>query len=129
MALLKIVKDEYKNEDALDNVVKYVLNRYKMPSWIWGGSGISMYAPAESMHIIKRAYDKTTGKQVEHIILAFSKKEQRLLCKEFILQVACDICNFFWNVQVLFGVHERKNTYIADDMHIFKNCISSLLLS
>lgn len=115
MAVLKIVINRYENTNAIANLVNYVLNEEKMPHGCWGGKGISLYAPAETMYAVKNIYDKTTGKQAEHFILAFSKEESAKLTFDLIYKIAYDICNLLGNVQVLFGLHEVRNTYFSDD--------------
>ena len=133
MAILKLKRDPYINDDAVTNLVNYVLNEQKMPSRIFGGTGISLSDPAESMYKIKNAYDKATGKQVEHFILAFNQMEQRLLVATFIYEIAYEICNFFHGVQVLFAVHEVNNSYLSDDyrdnalhIHFVVNTVNTL---
>ena len=81
----------------------------------YGGLGIRLDNPADSMYRIKNIFDKNTGKQAEHFILAFNKREQSTLVIPFIREIAYDICGFFKNVQILFAVHEVKNTYISED--------------
>ena len=115
MAILKLIRDEYVNQDAMYNLVHYVLNANKMPSRCFGGTGISLTSPADSMYKIKNVYDKTTGKQAEQFVLAFNYKESRLLNSYFIEQIAYEVCKYFEGVQVLFALHETGNTYISDD--------------
>ena len=61
----------------------------------YGGLGIRLDNPADSMYIIKNIFDKNTGKQAEHFILAFNKREQSTLVIPFIREIAYDICGFF----------------------------------
>lgn len=123
MAVLKLIRDTYINQDAMYNLINYVLNPQKMPSWCYGGTGISLTNPADSMYKIKNVYDKMVGKQAEHFVLAFSSKESRLLNSYFVEQIAYDVCKFFDGMQVLFALHEIGNTYLSadygdDNMHI-----------
>lgn len=115
MAVLKLVRDEYINQNAVYNLVHYVLNADKMPSGCYGGTGVSLTNPADSMYKIKNVFDKTTGKQAEHFVVAFNKKESRLLTPYYVEQIAYDICKYFRGVQVLFALHEVGNTYMSDD--------------
>lgn len=115
MAVVKIVNDAYKNDDAIQNLIAYVLNKNKMPHRSFGGVGIDFRNPAESMMTIKNVFEKSFGKQAEHVILAFDKMETRFLAIPFIEQIAQDVCMFFNGLQVLFAVHEVKNSYISDD--------------
>ena len=115
MAVIKIVNDTYRNDDAIPNLIAYVLNENKMPHRCFGGVGIDFRNPAASMMTIKNVFEKEYGKQAEHVILAFDKMESRFLVIPFIEQIAQDVCMFFCGLQVMYAVHEVKNTYLSDD--------------
>ena len=115
MAVLKLVRNEYRNEDAINNLINYVLDDEKMPNRCFGGNGISLYTPAKCMYTVKSVFHQTTGKQAEHFILAFNKNEICSLTIPVISKIAYDVCDFFKESQILFAVHEVKNTYYSDD--------------
>ena len=115
MAVLKLMHGEYQNEDAMDNLINYALNKEKMPSCCFGGRGISLENPLQSMNAIKNTYGQNAGKQAEHFVLAFDESEYPNLTLEKIYRVCYDICEFFKSVQVLFALHEVKNTYYSED--------------
>lgn len=115
MAVLKLVRGEYRNEDAMKNLLTYVLNATKMPHNCYGGRGVSLENPLQSMNAVKNAYGQCTGKQAEHFILAFDRYENPNLTLPKIYNLAYDICEFFRDVQVLFALHEVKNSYLTDD--------------
>ena len=115
MAVLKLIRGKYQNEDAIDNLVSYVLNKEKMPSECYGGRGVSLNNPIYSMKTIKNIYGQVAGKQAEHFILAFDDGEYPNLTLENIYHLAYSICEFFRDSQVLFALHEIKNTYLSDD--------------
>lgn len=123
MAVLKLVRDGYKEHNAVYNLVNYVLDANKMPSRCFGGVGVDLHGPGKSMYRIKNVFDKTTGNQAEHFILAFSENESRMLSTYLIYQIAYEICDYFKGLQVLFALHEVKNTYKSpcyedDSVHI-----------
>ena len=62
MAVFKLVRDGYKEYDALYKLVKYVLDADKMPSRCFGGNGINLYRPADSMYRVKNVFDKKSLK-------------------------------------------------------------------
>ena len=115
MAILKLKKGTYTNVDATDNLMNYLLDEEKMPSKCFGGNGVSLDNPAGTANTATKVFGQTTGKQAEHFILAFDNDEKCRLNIELILKLAYDICDFFQGVQILFALHERKNTYVADD--------------
>ena len=121
MAILKLIRGEYRNSDAIKNLVNYILDINKMPSRCWGGIGVPMGNPVDAMYRIKNVFDKTAGKQAEHFVLAFDSREAENLSPYFMTEIAYEICVFFKNVQVIFAVHEVKNTYISDDY--CDNCV------
>lgn len=115
MAVFKLVRDGYKEQNALYKLVNYVLNENKMPSKCFGGNGINLYRPADSMYRIKNVFDKKFGNQAEHFIIAFDDNESRLLSAYHINQIAYEICDYFKGVQILFALHEVNNTYESYD--------------
>jgi len=121
MAICKIKQEAYRNVDAIDRIIGYLLNAEKMPHRCYGGNGISLSHPAQSMNVVKHAYNKTGGKQAEHFVLAFSKQENAMLTITFIEEIAYQICDFFKDVQIFFAVHEVKNSFLSDDYA--DNCV------
>ena len=107
MAVLIISRGEYRNTDAIDRLTNYVLN----PSCCYGGNGVDLCNPAKSMKKMKSICDQTTGKQAEHIILAFSHSEHSFIYTTLLRKIGYEICNFFNNAQVLFSLHECSDTY------------------
>lgn len=120
MAILKIINEGYRNTNAIDKLVNYVLNPNKMPSKCYGGNGISLYTPTDSMNVIKKVYGKTTGRQAVHFILAFTRKEISSVPPSLLKMLGDNICTFFRDVQVLYSLHEYSDQYgdfIADGIH------------
>ena len=115
MAVLKLVKGNYRNEDAMENLLAYVLDEEKMPHQCYGGRGVSLVNPLQSMRAVKNVYGQVTGKQAEHFIVAFDKRENPSLTLQKLYSLGYDICEFFEGVQVLFALHEVKDSYIYDD--------------
>ena len=113
MAILKLVRDSYRNTDAIDNLTKYLLNKDKMPNMCFGGTGVMLSDPATSMNMTKKLLGQTHGKQLEHFILAFDDVEGFGLTADIdrTTMFAYEICAFFSGAQTLFALHEIKNTY------------------
>lgn len=76
-AIFKIVgeADNYKNADAVEKVIKYVLKREKRREQdLWGSMGTinkSEEGIMADFHKIKRLYEKEDGLQVKHLMLSW----------------------------------------------------------
>ena len=115
MAVLKLIKKPYRDDDVINNLVGYALNQDKMINMCYGGSGVSIENPIESMYAMKKALNLPSGKQAEHFILAFNQKELSKLTIPLIKQIAYDICEYFQGIQVVFALHEINNDYYSTD--------------
>ena len=118
MAVLKLVRGEYRNEDAMDNLVHYILNTDKMPNACFGGTGVVLSCPSECMYAMKQTFGKLTGKMAEHLIIAFNEDEISNLTIQKIFSLAYDVCDYFEGVQVLFGLHEYGDIHFEDDFDV-----------
>ena len=107
MAVVKVINGEYKNEDAIKNLVHYVLDKEKMPGQGFGATGVSLTTPVESFTLIQNAFGHNYGKRAEHIVLSFSEAEQSGMDRYDLMRAAYDICNSFEGRQCLFAFHEK----------------------
>ena len=115
MAVFKIIKGEYKNKDAIKNVITYILGKgkeNKTPNNIFGALGVdyeNINLTISQFEKIQRVYRKDSGKRILHIVVGFSKKEAFSL--QQYLSIGYDIAKLFGGEhQVFFGLHEnRKN--------------------
>lgn len=120
MAVLKLIRNSYRNTSAPANVISYCLNPQKMPNNCYGGQGISLFDPVSSMLSIKNIFCHNYGKQVEHFVLSFDKDEIPNLSISKILHLSYAICEFFEGNQVLFVLHEtddKNELEYADEFH------------
>lgn len=108
MAVLKLIRDAYRNTTAPENVINYCLNPQKIQSNCYGGSGISLSDPCGSMQKIKDIFCHNYGKQLEHFVLSFDKEEIPNLSIPKILHLSYAICEFFEGNQILFALHETN---------------------
>lgn len=112
MAVIKLTRNTYRNHTAPQNVICYCLNPQKMPSNCFGGHGISLFDPYNSMLSIKGIFCQNSGKQLEHFVLSFDKNEIQNLSIPKILHLSYAICEFFEGNQMLFALHEVNNKNI-----------------
>ncbi len=114
MAVLKLIRNTYRNQTAPENVINYCLNPQKMPNNCYGGHGISLYNPYNSIMSIKNIFCHNYGKQLEHFVLSFDKDEIHNLSIPKILNLSYAICEFFEGNQILFALHEIDNNEFND---------------
>ena len=115
--------NDYKNPDAVDKVVKYILRkegRLKADGkigkyYIFGSIGVyskDIFGIIDDFKKLKQIHDKTDGVQIKHIIISFKKqpdlKSSKL--KKLIIQTL----KYFGNkYQLVYAVHED-----TDNLHI-----------
>lgn len=119
MAVLKLIRNTYRNQTAPENVINYCLNPEKIPSNCYGGSRISLADPCGSMQKIKDIFCHNYGKQLEHFILSFDKDEIHNLSIPKILHLSYAICEFFEGNQIMFALHETDGKNELDDLAEF----------
>ena len=117
MAILKIIRDKYRNETSVQNLIEYCLNPHKMPSNCYGGQGISFLNPCDCIETVKTVFCHNYGKQMEHFVLNFDKSELPRLSIFKILNLSYAICEYFSGRQILFSLHERNDEAEAN-LHI-----------
>ena len=105
MAILKKINGKYTNEDAIYNLVNYILDRSKMPDLIAGGQGIHLNQPFECMDDIRCIFNHT-GRQAEHYVLSFTDDEMSRFNPYTARVLGYSLCEFFEGVQVLFAYHQ-----------------------
>ncbi len=98
-------KGKYRNKDAKENLVAYILNPQKVKSGYCDSFGVDCNNPAKSMHEVSEKFGKDNGVQMRHIIISFSRYELRdsTTANEIAYQIAEKIATRF---QCVYGVHE-----------------------
>jgi hypothetical protein len=117
MAIIKIVNKKYKNIDAIEKLVKYILDPKKRIHNITGAIGTD---PGDIDIIIRQFYTvqkmhrNCKGKRICHLVLSFSKEEINTLTIQAFLQIGYAIAEFFNDeYQICFALHED-----TDDTHL-----------
>lgn len=76
MPLIVMKTGEHKNADAIDKVIQYI---FSSPYYAYGGKnrvfGCNVKAIIDSFKLVQAHYDKTDGKQIQHMIIGFNKHE------------------------------------------------------
>ena len=99
MPILKIKNDSYDGENALENVVNYVLQSDR-----YGGLAVDPEHAVFQMRLVKQLWSKTDGRQVRHMILSFSKDE--VLANYEAMEYGYQICQYFGDrFQIVFALH------------------------
>lgn len=121
MAILKKVNGSYSNDDALYNLVNYILDLDKMPNKIVGGQGVYLNSAYMCMNDIRCIFNHN-GRQAEHYVISFTNEEASRLNIQSALIFGYALCEFFEGVQVLFAYHEVKDDanaiYLNHNLHI-----------
>lgn len=126
MPVLNVVKANYKNKKAIDNLIHYIFNWEKTPSRIVGCDGIY---PIVEKYIIKeykktqKIFRKNNCRKAYHFILSFSEEEMDLLNPKDYLRIGYDFSAYFGNANhyVAFALHE--NTHNAH-IHFAVNSVN-----
>lgn len=105
--IVEFPKGEYVNEDALENVIAYILRLNKME--LVGGHGCYVTNPwdmAYQFSKVQQFYSKDGGKQVIHMVVTI---DQYLLSAIEVKELAYMILEYFGgNRQIVFAVHDDK---------------------
>lgn len=102
MAQMCISTKEYKGEDALHNVVSYIIRESKTCG-DYGGQGVLLSDPILCMNAVRKYY-QNEGKQILHFWLSFSKYEYMTVPEA--MNIGCEVAKFFADFQVVFGCHQ-----------------------
>ena len=98
-------KDRYHDSNTRQDVINYILQPNKILNRYIGWINIDMRNPAESMNLVSKHYNKTSGVQLRHFILAFRPDETD--DTELVNVIAQQV--MYWlgqRYQVIYAVHE-----------------------
>lgn len=99
MPRLIILNKPYCDEEALPNVVNYVLGRS-----LCGGMAVDPEYAVEQMLLVKRLWYKTAGRQVRHFILSFEEYEAVTVNKA--MEYAGQVARYYGDrFQIVYGLH------------------------
>ena len=104
MPYIKLVNETYSNSDAIKNVYNYMTNAVKTNGLTGGYNVVPAYS-VQMMRTVKKLYGKDDGKQLLHIIISLSEKEN--ISEEAMYRISLHIASFFRDYQVVFSVHSN----------------------
>ena len=110
----------YRNENAIALVTKYIFNPYKTLSGCFGGYGVDFQCPIESMTNVSEQFGKRNGVQLRHYVVSFALHE--LNEPKIADEIGRRIAEFIGQeYQTLYAVHENCNHL---HIHIVSNAVS-----
>lgn len=103
----------YCNENAVENLIYYIMSDEKTPSRIYGGIGVSTsdkVMAVRQFHAVKQAYRNTKGKQALHFWVSFD--EEKMYSLGELRHIGYEIAKFFGGeYQIIFALHENTDNY------------------
>lgn len=124
MAVYKIVgkgeNGKYFDDNALHDVISYVLRDSKTSHAYCGSRAVNLYNAAFEMESLSRLYCKDKGVRLRHSVISFDKSEN--ISPAQAAEIADAAIRFFGNqYQIIYGVHEDAAHVHA---HIVMNQVS-----
>lgn len=98
-----VVRNDYPNKKALENVIHYVLDK----SFYRGSYAIACYSGAvlEQMYLVKAAFHKESSLQLKHFIISFADNEVDLADFDELMQMGFAVGQLFKYYQMVYGLH------------------------
>lgn len=118
MPVIKVIRNTYMDDQALKNVLDYVLC-----GPFTGGYSIDPDYAYELMAMVKNAYHKTGGVQLKHFIISFSSVEFDLLDFEGLSALGYQVGQFFREYQMVYAIHTETHHV---HLHFVMNTVSFL---
>ena len=122
MAIFKTAngKGKYYDAESKEQVLKYVLNPYKMTHGYYGAYGVDTCDIVGSMNEVSKRFGKTEGVQLRHFILSFDDREvlSFKVVNEIAMKIAYRLGKEF---QLIYAVHETQE---HPHIHFVMNSVS-----
>lgn len=122
MAMIKFLDaaGKYQDDDALNDVIRYICYPNKTPSNVIGGVCVDMNDIANSMKAVSRQYNKDSRKRLVHFVVSFTSRE--LTSTTMARQIGYEISEYIGQrYQVVYAMHEDT---IYPHLHFVFNRIS-----
>lgn len=119
MCFVKMVKDSFKNQSSISNLVNYAIkDKDKNLIRFYGGYNVDVLRAAGQMERVKEYYQKTHNRLMRHIIVSFDEDITPYDAYLLGWQIAAYYADRY---QIVFGVHEdTENLHI----HLVFNTVS-----
>ena len=105
-------RDRYRDENARENLIKYVTNPHKAKSGFYGGVMVDIDHAAEEMRSTATEFKKDSGVRLRHFILSFDYDEVRdpKMAYDIAHHLALVMANRY---ETVYAVHQN-----TDQLHI-----------
>lgn len=117
MAILVVIRNEYRDDMAIQHVVGYILRHAVAQD----GYGLSPDYPIQCMNGLKRAWNKDTGSRLNHYIFSLSPPEENQITINELLSFGAIFSRFLHEFQTVYAVH--ANTHHLH-LHFVMNTVS-----
>ncbi|MDO4330510.1 MAG: relaxase/mobilization nuclease domain-containing protein, partial [Lachnospiraceae bacterium] len=108
-------KNNYRNDDAVEKVIRYVFDCKKTPNAIIGALGATITDTDLMINQflkVQEYYHKRKGKRIIHFYISFSNEEMERFILEDYRQIGYYIADYFSDeYQVAFALHENTTHY------------------
>ena len=110
MAIFKLVKNDYDTDEALENVLSYILDAEKSNGYV-GGQNLIVDNAIDNIYRERRFFCDKTQKRLYHFII--SLEEYEVIAPNELYLLCYSICNYFVEFQLVFAIH--RNT---ENVHV-----------
>jgi hypothetical protein len=124
--IVKYVYGKYENTDATENVLHYISDHPIKNGCNGIGCSSNENTAIKDFHATQKLYHKSDGKQLRHIVVAFT--ESMVINAINIQYIAYAIAHYFFNqgFQVYYGIHNSNFSDKAFHIHLAVNHVSFL---
>ena len=116
----QVGEKKYHDDQAVEDVIDYVLREYKAPKELIGGFAVNPLMAKGQFAMIAQAYGKDFGVRLRHMILSFSPDEELSLndAKNIAYQVAA---YYGYEYQIVCACHTDAHCL---NIHLVMNTVS-----
>ncbi len=119
MANLIVIRNEYRDDDAVRHVVDYILRH----TVAWDGYGLSPNYPMICMQGLKQAWHKDSGSRLNHYIFSLSPQEENCITINDLLSFGAVFSKNLMEFQTVYAVHANSHHL---HLHVVMNTVSFL---
>ena len=103
MAKLIIFQNPYDTINAMENVVKYVLDRDKA-YYVGAQNLLPDGYELQQIYAVRRFWNDNTKKKILHFLISFGEE---FIAMDNLIEAAYKICSIFPEYQMLFAIHKN----------------------
>jgi len=111
---------KYQDDQAIPDVISYIMRADKIPSGVIGGVQVDMNHIADSMISVSKHFRKYNKVRLHHFIVSFGKED--IFLPNMLRQIAEEICAFIGKqFQIIYALHEDMD---HPHIHFVFNAVS-----